>query len=217
MNGPHLDGQVPRQLLTSSALPCGADVDLLLEQAVAGRGRDLDAHQRECVHCRAALGEFTALWAPVTKLAATPVSPPPGLAAAVMNQIRILVRDTWYTLEITEIGTIRIAARIVATLARDSARMVPGVRVALGRSTQAKVAALAEKATFRHRHPHAAVGVLGRTAVVDLAVAVSYRHPVHEVARDIQRHVAATLRDQVGIRSVTVNVAVDDILGDDKS
>jgi hypothetical protein len=34
-----------------------------------------------------------------------------------MSQIRILVRDTWYTLEVIEIGAIRIAARIVATLA----------------------------------------------------------------------------------------------------
>ena len=212
MNDPRLDGQVPRQLLTAAALACGADVDLLLEQAAAGCGGDLDVHQRECVHCQAALGELTALWAPVTELAATPVSPPPGLAAAVMSQIRILVRDIWYTLEVTEIGVIRIAARIVAALARDSARMVPGVRVALGRSTQARVAALAETATFGHRHPHAAAGVLGRTAVVDLAVAVSYRHPVHEVARDIQRHVTATLRDQVGLRSVAVNVTVDDIL-----
>jgi hypothetical protein len=42
-------------------------------------------------------------------------------------------------------------------------------------------------ATLGHRHPHAAVGVLGRTAVVDLAVAVTYNHPAHEVARDIQR------------------------------
>jgi hypothetical protein len=75
VNDPHLDGQVPRQLLTAAALPCGADVDLLLEQAAAGRGRELDAHQRECVHCQAALGEFTALWAPVTELAAVPVSP----------------------------------------------------------------------------------------------------------------------------------------------
>jgi uncharacterized alkaline shock family protein YloU len=70
-------------------------------------------------------------------------------------------------------------------------------------------------ATFGHRHPHAAVGVLGRTAVVDLAVAVTYRDPVHEVARDIQRHVTATLRDQVGLRSVAVNVTVDDILDDE--
>jgi len=216
VNDPHPDGQA-RRLLSAAALPCGADVDLLLEQAAVGRGRDLDVHQRECVHCQAALGEFTALWEPVSELAAAPVPIPPGLAATVMSQIRALVRDVWYTLEITEIGVIRIAARIVATLARDSARMVPGVRVALGRSTEGKTASLAEKATFGHRHPNAAVGILGRTAVVDLAVAVTYRDPVHEVARDIQRHVTATLRDQVGLRSVTVNVTVDDILGADDS
>ena len=214
VNDPHLDGQGPGRLLTAATLPCDTDVDLLLEQVADGRGHDLDAHQRECVHCQAALGEFTALWAPITELAGTPVSPPPGLAAAVMSQIRTLVRDIWYTLEVTPVGAVRIAARIVATLARDSARMVPGVRVALGRSTQRKVAALAEKDTFGHRQPHPAVGVLGRTAVVDLAVAVTYQEPVHEVARDIQRHVTAALRDQVGLRSVTVNVTVDDILGD---
>lgn len=212
MNDPHPDGQA---LLSAAVLPCGADVDLLLEQAAIGRGRALDVHQRECVHCQAALGEFTALWAPVSELAAVPVSVPPGLSAAVMSQIRTLVRDIWYTLEVTEIGVVRIAARIVAALARDSARMIPGVRVALGRSTEGKIAALTEKATFGHRHPNAAVGVLGRTAVVDLAVAITYQDPVHEVARDIQRHVTATLRDQVGLRSVTVNVTVDDILDAD--
>jgi len=205
-----------RPLFGTAALPCGADVDLLLEQVAEGRGADPDAHQRQCVHCQAALTEFTAVWDPVAELAAAPVPAPPGLAAPVMSQIRALVRDVWYTLEITEIGAIRIAARIVAALARDCARMIPGVRVALGRSTQGQIAALAEKATFGHHHPHAAVGVLGRTAVVDLAVAVTYDDPVHEVARDIQRQVTATLRDQIGLQSVTVNVTVDDILGDDE-
>jgi uncharacterized alkaline shock family protein YloU len=214
VNDPYPDGQ---SLLSAAVLPCGADVDLLLEQAAVGRGRVLDVHQRECVHCQAALGEFVTLWAPVSELAVAPVPVPPGLTAAVMGQIRTLVRDVWYTLEVTEIGAVRIAARIVAALARDSARTIPGVRVALGRSTEGKIAALAEKATFGHRHPNAAVGVLGRTAVVDLAVAVTYADPVHEVARDIQRHVTATLRDQVGLRSVTVNVTVDDILDADDS
>jgi uncharacterized alkaline shock family protein YloU len=167
------------------------------------------------VHCQAALGEFTALWAPVAEQAAAPVPAPPGLAAAVMSHVRSLVRDIWYTLEITESGTIRIAARIVAALARDCARMIPGVRVALGRSTQGEVAALAEKATLGHRHPHAAVGVLGRTAVVELAVAVTYNDPAHTVARDIQRQVIATLRDQVGLQDVKVNVTVDDVMEDD--
>lgn len=198
------------------SLPCGADVDVLLEQAAQGRGAVWDTHQRRCVHCQAALGEFTVLWDPVSELAAAAVSAPPGLVAAVMSQVRRLVHDVWYTLEITELGAVRIAARIVAALARDSARTIPGVRIALGRSTYGKVAALAEKATFGHQHPDATVGVLGRTAVVDLAVAVGYGDPAHQVARKIQRQVTDTLRDQVGLRDVTINVTVDDVLdGDD--
>ena len=145
-------------------------------------------------------------------MAASPVAAPRGMTAAVMSQIRVLVRDVWYTLQATELGTIRIAARIVAALARDSARMVPGVRVALGRSTHSKLAALAEQASFGHRYPQAAVGVLGRTAVVDLAVAVTYGESAHAVAREIQQHVIGTLRDRVGLQTVVVNVTVDDIL-----
>jgi uncharacterized alkaline shock family protein YloU len=167
------------------------------------------------VHCQAAIAEFAALWAPVTETAASPVPAPPGLTAAVMSQIRVLVRDVWYTLQTTNLGVIRIAARIVAALARDTACLVPGVRVALGRSTDSKTAALTEQATFAHHHPRAAVGVLGRTAVVDLAVAVTYADPVHEVARDIQQRVIAALRDQIGLQTVVVNVTVDDIFTDD--
>ena len=132
-----------------------------------------------------------------------------------MSQIRVLVRDVWYTLQTTDRGAIRIAARIVAALARDAARTVPGVRVALGRSTHSKLAALAEQATFAHRHPHAAVGVLGRTAAVDLAVAIQYGEPVHDVARTIQRQVIARLQDSIGLQTVNVNVVVDDVLTDD--
>ena len=205
------------QLLHAATLACGNDVDLLLEQVADGHAADLDAHQRGCVHCQAAIAEFSVLWNPVAELAASPVPAPAGLTAAVMSQIRILVRDIWYTLETTNLGHIRIAARIVAALARDSARLVPGVRVALGRSTHSKLAALAERASRAHRHPHAAVGVLGRTAVVDLAVAVSYGDPVHQVARDIQRNVIASLRDSIGLKTVSVNVTVDDILDDEEA
>jgi uncharacterized alkaline shock family protein YloU len=215
VNDPPSPRQPDGQLLRSVTLPCGAEVDLLLEHVADGRGADLDAHQRQCVHCQAAIGEFTTLWEPVAELARNPVPAPPGMVAAVMSQIRMLVRDVWYTLQTNDLGSIRVAARVVAALARDSARMVPGVRVALGRSSHGRLAALVERATFGHRHPHAAVGVLGRTAAVDLAVAVSYGDPVHEVAKDIQQHVIATLRDTIGLKTVTVNVTVDDVLTDD--
>ena len=57
--------------------------------------------------------------------------------------------------------------------------------------------------------------MLGRTAVVDLAVAVGYGDPVHLIARDIQRQVTKSLRDQVGLRDVTVNVTIDDVVDSD--
>ena len=142
VNDPPADGLAASDLMDAVTLPCGAEVDSLLEQVADGHAGDLDAHQLDCVHCRAAIAEFAELWAPVAEKAVTPVPAPPGLAAAVMRQIRALVSDVWYTLQATDLGTIRIAARIVATVARDSARMVPGVRVALGRSTHGKVAAL---------------------------------------------------------------------------
>ena len=216
VNDPPAGGQADRHLLDAVTLPCGADVDPLLEQVADGHASDRDAHQRDCVHCQAAIAEFAALWAPVTEAAASPVPAPPGLTAAVMSQIRVLVRDVWYTPQTTDLGFIRIAARIVAALARDSARMVPGVRVALGRSTHGKIAAITERATFAHHHPHAAVGVLGRTAVVDLAVAVTYGDPVHELARRIQQRVIAALRAQIGLQAVVINVTIADIFTDDQ-
>jgi uncharacterized alkaline shock family protein YloU len=46
-------------------------------------------------------------------------------------------------------------------------------------------------------------------------VAVTYGGPLPEVARDIQHRVIATLRDQIGLQTVVVNVTIDDIFTDD--
>jgi uncharacterized alkaline shock family protein YloU len=212
VNDPAESPKAASHLLTAGKLVCGADVDLLLEQVADGGGQ-LSAHQRDCVHCRAAIGEFTALWDPVREVAATPVPPPAELTATVIRRIRRLVHDVGYTLQITDGGTIRIAARIVAALARDSARLIPGVRVAFGRSRHSTLGAFASDGPLTQR-PGASAGVLGRTAVVDLAVAVNYGMPVHDVARDIQRQVIAALHHGLGLQNVTVNVTVDDVLDD---
>lgn len=208
-----------RQLLdgTSSRLACGAGIDELLEQAAdgqaaGGQAGQLAEHQRHCPHCQAALRELSRAWEPVRSLAAEPVAAPAAVKAAVAGQIRKLVSDVWYTLELAEGGTIRVAARVVARIARDAARQVPGVRVAFGRSTHGKIADLAEKATLRHRHPHAAVGVLGRTGVVDLAIAVQYGDRLDAVGRAVQQRAIAELRAKVGLKDVSVNVTIDDVI-----
>ena len=193
-------------------LACGADIDELLEQAADGNAGQFTSHQRDCLYCQATLGEFGRVWAPVRSLAAEQVAVPAALKSAVASQIRKLVADVWYTLQLDDGGAIRVAARVVARIAREAATGVAGVRVAFGRSTHSRMAGLAERATLGHRHPNAAVGVLGRTAVVDLAVAVQYGDQVDAVARAVQRRAIAELRSRVGLQDVTVNVTVDDII-----
>lgn len=202
------------QLLDDPArdLACGCDVDELLEQAADGRAGQLTAHQGGCPHCQAALREFSRTWEPVRSLAAEPVPFPAAVRNAVASQVRRLTADVWYTLDLADEGAIRIAARVVARIARDAARQVPGVRVVFGRSSRARAAGLAETATVEHRHPSAAVGVLGRTAVIDLAVVAEYGRELDAVARQVQRRVTAELRGQAGLRDVVVNVTVDDII-----
>lgn len=164
------------------------------------------------MHCQAALREFSRIWAPVRARAAETISLPGALTSVVQGQLRRLVTDVWYTLQLTDGGQVRVAARVVANLARAAARTVFGVRVAFGRSSTARIASQVERATLRHLHPHAAVGVLGRTAVLDLALAVQYGQPVHDIAREVQHRVISELRDKVGLQDITVNVTVDDVL-----
>jgi uncharacterized alkaline shock family protein YloU len=213
MTDPGRPDDPPRLLsATSQRLACGMDVDELLEQAADGRAGQLTEHQRDCVHCQAALTEFSRVWEPVRHLAAQDVPLPAALKGAVARQISKLVADVWYTLELSDGGALRIAARVVAKVAREAARSVPGVRIAFGRSIHEKMADLAETATLRHRHPHAAVGVLGRTAVVDLAIAVQYGQQLDLIGREVQRRAIEELRTQAGLRDVAVNVTIDDIL-----
>jgi uncharacterized alkaline shock family protein YloU len=212
---PHGDpGAKPPPLLRTPGgrLACTADIDDLLEQVADGRATELDAHQAQCPHCAAALIELGDLWTPIRALADTPITAPPGVTAAVMRRITQLLHDVWYTLEPTGAGSIRVAARAVAALARSAAMRVPGVRIAFGRSTHEPIATLADTATHRHRYPHAAVGVLGQTATVELALAVTYGEPVDDIARDVQRRVSHELREIIGLHHVTINVTVDDVV-----
>jgi len=195
-----------------SRLACGADAGQLLEQAAGGLGGELTGHQRGCLHCQAALGEFSRIWESVRILAAEQISLPAAVRAAVSGQIRKLTADVWYALELTEGGAIRVAARVVARIARDAGRQVAGARVVFGRSTRAVAAVRAEAATLQHRHPAAAAGVLGRTAVVDLAVAAEYGQKLDAVAHAVQRRAIEELRARAGLTDVVVNVTIDDVI-----
>jgi uncharacterized alkaline shock family protein YloU len=211
VNGPTGPDYEPGHLLDADRLACGTDVDLLLEQVADGHASPLTEHQNGCVHCRAALGELATLWSPVHDLSAAPVPVPPGLTASVISRIRRIVRSAGYTQQVNEGGAIRIAVRVVAALARVSASGVAGVRLALGRTGGSTVITPAAPPPRGPDVVHTEAGALGGTAVVDLAVAVSYDRPVRDVAREIQYRVAIALRRDLGLHNVTVNVTVADI------
>ena len=196
----------------SRELACGALVDEVLEQVAEGDGERLNDHQQHCPHCQAAITEFNRIWSPVRRLADEPVPVPRRIRASVMHEVEKLVHDVGYTLQLTDQGAIRVAARVVAAIARGVARRVPGVRFVLGRTTQSHVADLITTATGSRRHPDSGVGVLGRTAVIDLAVAVTYGEQVHHIAHEIQRRVKAELQNNIGLQTIAVNVTVDDVL-----
>jgi uncharacterized alkaline shock family protein YloU len=196
--------------LAQRQVPCGIDIDTLLEQVAEGRATERDEHQCHCPHCQAALIELADVWAPVRQLAEQPVTTPAGILAAVIRHIDRLTHDMWYTLHQAEAGAIKVAARVIAVTARQAALRVPGVRIAFGRSTAAARAAEAD--TRQHRHPHAAAGVMGRTAVIDLALTVTHGQSIDHVARQVQQRVIADLRDTLELQHVTVNITVDDVL-----
>jgi uncharacterized alkaline shock family protein YloU len=101
---------------------------------------------------------------------------------------------------------------VIATIVREAARTVPGVRAAFGRSAYSTTASPAGEATLRHHHPHAAAGVLGRTAVVGLAIAAHYCAQLDAIAREVQQRAIADLRAKAGLHDVTVNVTIDDVI-----
>ena len=214
MTDPGQSGHHSRQQFdgTGERLACGCEVDEVLEQAADGHAGQLTEHQRGCPACQAALAEFSRLWEPVRGLAAEHVAVPAAIKAAVAYQIGKLVSDVGYTLHLADAGALRIAARVVAQIARDAANSAPGVEVAFGRSTHRRIARTAEKATLRHHGRHAALGVLGSTAVVDLAIAVHYDHQADKVAREVQRRAIAAIRTRAGLDNITVNVTIDDIV-----
>jgi hypothetical protein len=60
--------------------------------------------------------------------------------------------------------------------------------------------------------PRPAAGVLGRTAVIDLAIAAQYGDQLDAIAREVQQRAIAELRANAGLHDVTVNVTIDDVI-----
>ena len=203
---------VPTQGDTGDRLPCGVGVDELLNQVAEHAAPHDAAHQRTCRHCQATLAELTALWQPVHDLAAEDVQAPAHLLEAVMLRVRALPRSVWHAVIPSDSGAgeTRIAARVVAAVARLAAESVPHVRVALGGSHLA--------ADLNPLHPigHGAetatgVAVAGTHVVIDVQIAVDHGAHIPDVAAQVRTQIIRHITAHTGLTTAAVNVNVTDV------
>jgi uncharacterized alkaline shock family protein YloU len=186
-------------------LTCGRWTGPLVEQVAEGRAGDLDAHQRACPYCRAALGEFDRLWAPVRAVAADRPQVSAALVEAALARVHGASDEPDYGRIDSPLGHTRVAARVVVALARHLASQVPGVEVALGRL-----------ATDGHRDsgevvPDVEAGVSGGSTAVQITLAAAYGQDLQALGERIRTVVARGVREVTGLEPVDVTVHVDDV------
>ncbi|GAA4836598.1 hypothetical protein GCM10023201_26830 [Actinomycetospora corticicola] len=190
---------------TPPTLPCGRPTAALVEQVAEGRGDVLDEHQRTCPHCRAALAEYTRLWAPVAAVAADRPTAPPSLVEAALRSLRGPDGQEEYGRIESPQGHTRVAARVVVALARHLAAGVPGVEVALGGLV-----------ADGHRDagelvPDVEAGVTGGSTAVRITLAAAYGQDLQALGERIRVAVARGVREATGLEPVDVTVHVDDV------
>jgi uncharacterized alkaline shock family protein YloU len=196
--------RLPTDARHADRLPCGVHIDDLLAQVADDAAPSDPEHQRTCQHCRATLAELTALWRPVHDLAAQDVRAPSDLLETVMAHVRRLPRTTWHATipDGHGRGRTRIAARVIAAVARLAAQSVPEVTLALG-SGHDLAGRRGEGATD--------VAVSGSHVVIDVQIVVDYGAHLPDVARQVRAQIAQHITALTGLTTAEVNVNVADI------
>lgn len=183
-------------------LRCGRSADELLDQVAGGRGHLRDDHQRDCVHCEAALGEYGRLWTPMADLAAEEVTAPEGRFDRLVRRLRGVLYDPDHAVLPGPDGVTRIAARVVVVTARRSAQSVPGVRVALSRT-------LTDAADSGD---DVVVGVAGASTAVEIVLAADYGEDLNALADRVRATVAERIRALTDLTATRITVVIDDVL-----
>jgi uncharacterized alkaline shock family protein YloU len=195
-------------------LPCGRLLGDIVERVADGRGTELDAHQRTCRYCQAAMEDTERLWGGVRGYAEETDKVPPAVVDSLVRRVRNLVRLGWITLARGTQGVTRASGWIVAAIAELAADATPGVsRVgsSVGRVAESLRSALSRGAGERSVLGGRAFEVDSQQAAVDLDVTPRYGEPVHEVAEAVRQNVRTAVHDLTGLEVVEVNVRITDL------
>ncbi len=186
--------------MTEDHLACGVPFEEILDQIADHRPPRDPNHQATCPTCRATLVELGKTWAAVEGLVAEQVRAPAGLLRAVMDRIQELSSHPWHAVITTPDGETKIAARVVAALARLAAQDVPQVSLALGSGNTGNTG---EAATD--------IGVSGTHVVVDVDVVVEMGADIPRLADQIRARISHDISHQAGLTATEVNINIVDV------
>lgn len=203
---------------SEGVLPCGVELDALVAQVADGRRPEDPAHQRVCPHCRAALADLRELDDELRGLAAEPAPPPTGLGDRVMERVGVMATHGWHAVVPERDGTTRIAAWVVALVARRAALTVDGVGDVRGQATPPPAAVAAVRAEYADAGPTPAqragamgIGVAGRKVVVTVQLTARPGVPLPGLAGAVRRAVVTGVRELTALDVVEVDVHVTDL------
>jgi uncharacterized alkaline shock family protein YloU len=183
-------------------LRCGRSVEETLAQVADGLGDERDDHQRRCPHCQAALAEYERLWSPVREVAEQRVTAPDSLVESALRRIRGAVEHADYGVLESPKGITRIAARVVVVAARETARGVPGVRVALSKHITGPTG---------DTGPGVIAGVAGRSTAIEITLAADHGLDLVALCERVRREVADRVRTLTDLVPVEITVIVDEV------
>lgn len=214
-------------------LSCGALVDDLLDQVADAARLELDPasveppdqrtleHQQNCLHCRAMLAELREIWTPVSALVDQPVAVPSSLDRTVMERVSALAAHRWHAIIEENPGVTRIAAWVIAVIARRAAASVIGVATVGGRVVPGEPDVAAAQAryvavpTSAQQRLAAGIGVAGSKVVVrvdiDAAGLPPSMPPLLTLAEQVRQTVINHVRGLIGLTVVEVDVHVADV------
>ncbi len=195
----------PGRMDRDERLSCGRPVEDVLTQVAEGRGGERDAHQRNCPHCQAAIGEYDRLWAPLRDLAGQRVAAPDSIVEAALRRIRGAVEHDDYGVFESTHGTTRISARVVVVAARETAQGVPGVRVALSKHVTG------EGPGPDRSGADVTAGVAGRSTAIEITLAADHGLDLQELSERVRREVASRVRALTHLEPVQITVIIDEI------
>lgn len=211
-------GRSPARARQPERLPCGTFFDDLLEQVADDASPNDAEHQADCPHCRATLAELSEVWAPVRALSETESTPPETLTTSVMQRVVAIATHGWHAVFTEREGVTRIAAWVVAVVARRAAEGVEGVGLVRGRITPPAAAIVDIRTAFERaqptpgqRHRAAGIGVAGRRVVVSIDITAEPGYPLPALAGRIRRAVIEQIDALAGLDVIEVDVQVVDL------